>query len=352
MKKIQTLCLALLAIFALSNCGKKDAANTPNDWESYGLEGKVKQCITTQIIDGVTYITTMEFNEDGFLTLLSESSDDCTPIYTCYYDGKGNIVNEEYTQQCEGVWHINQTDLEEERDEKGRITKVTYKIPEGEVIELELYSYDDNDNLIEFVRQNAHCEKEYEEHNTYDSRGNMVENQWSNESKPKTTRYTYDEQDRIIRRTNIDANGNELSHSDITYDEQGRIATVNDYNGTMLTLEQTYEYNSDSTYSRTTINHMDGWEKEVACFNKYDYMTNQKCFAQESQEAESEATFFYNDLYTLDSLCIRRNGQTETQTYTERDSHGNITRVAVGPKEDSASRSLDILITTREIIYY
>ncbi len=352
MKKIQTLCLALLAVLAMSSCSKKETANTPNDWNNYGLEGKVKQCVTTQIIDGVTYVTTMEFNEEGFLTLFSETRDDCTPIYTCYYDGKGNIVNEEYTQQCEGVWHINQTDLEEEHDEQGRITKVTYKIPEGEVIELELYSYDENNNLVEFVRQNAHCEKEYEEHNTYDSRGNMLENQWSNDNKPKVTRYAYDDKNRVISKTNIDANGVVLSRSEISYDADGRIAAINDFDGSVLTQEQSYAYNDDSTYVRTTIYHMDGWEKEVACFNKFDYMTRQQYFNKDQEEAYSEATFFYNDLYTLDSLCVRRGDVAETQTYLERDDHNNIIRVAVGPQENSTSRSLDILITTREITYY
>ncbi|MDO4190774.1 MAG: hypothetical protein Q4D14_03680 [Bacteroidales bacterium] len=353
MRKILQISLIMLAIVAFSACNKKVSNEaTPNDWDFYGLEGNVKQCITTQIIDGVTYVTTMDFNENGFLTQLTETRDDCTPIYTCIYDGNGNITDETYTQQCDSVWHINQTDLIEEKDEQGRLKQLTYKIPDGDIIELELYTYDDNGNLTEFIRQNAHCENEYEEHNTYDSRGNMVENQWSNESKPKITRYAYDENNRVIKKTNIDANGNEISYSEITYDESNRVLTTKDYVGKTMTQEQSFEYNSDDTYCRTTIYYVDGWEKEVATFNQNNYMTRQQLFEQNQTEATSQTCFYYNDQYTLDSLTITRGETHETQMFQEKDDKGNLVRVAVGPQADKENRTIEILVTTREIIYF
>lgn len=352
MKKIYTLALILMAMAALTSCSKKNnEVNTnPTDWENYGLEGKVKQCITTQVEDGVTVVTTMEFNKEGYLTLLTEMRDDCTPTYICHFDGKGNIVDEAYETQCEGVWHINQTDLVEDRDEQGRLKQLTYQIPGGEVIELELYTYDDKGNLVEFVRQNAHCEKEYEEHNTYDSRGNMIENKWSNDNKPKVTRYTYDDQNRIVGKTNIDANGVVLSRTEIEYDEQGRVLNTKDYFDDVLTLEQTYAYSIDSSYTRTSVSYIDGWEKEIAMFNQYDYMLGASYYIKGQDTAFKEAKFYYNEGATLDSAVVSMNGKHSTETYTFRDKHNNIVRTAVGPREQN--RTLDVLVTTREIIYY
>lgn len=337
----------------LVSCNKQGTNThaTNNDLSTYGLKGNVKQCIVHTMNGMLT--TELNFNKQGFLTKKVETYNDCTPIVTTLFDGAGNVTETSFRQQCDSVWHVDQTDLIEEYDAADRLKRVTYLRPDnGDTIEIETYDYDANGNLTSFKRLNAMGKHEYKEQNTYDQNGNCIEMTWDAQTAPETSYFIYNAANQPICERICDATGTEMFRCEKSYDDVGRLSYCKDYDGLgNLRYEQHYTYNADSSYTRTATTYTE-WQQEIGQFGANGFMTEYTLYYQPDTVA-LHATFRYEpDGQTLNSVTIVRNGQTTTESFNKTDAQGNVISKAVGPTDFFGAMGFDVQPITREITYY
>jgi len=175
-------------------------------------EKTVKKTITYH--DGSSgFVTNYAYNDDGLLVKEIWSTDGNTSgEYDYYYDSNKNLVKKIYSQ------------------------------PNGEIIEYS-YTYDDENNLtLEVKTQNNETVSFYEY--SYDSRGNKIKIVSLAFGDLFIEEYSYDDNNRIIKKVMIDKDGSLYKTEEFVYDAKGnavkKTVTMN-RSGQVIVYENTYD---------------------------------------------------------------------------------------------------------------
>ncbi len=272
MKKLFVLLLVTLLLFAVS-CTKEITPNINN-------EDVIPEPVLSDLEQAKLDIENGEIEKayELLLTLEGEEAEELlshfffkpTSVKSFYheggefeqineYDSHGNLIKTTYS---DGNYSEN------EYDERDRRTKATYKT--GDQTQVLGWIYDDNDNIVELTNTingalNVKSTFEYDENgnrikihtengdgNTsdwtaeYNQNGDFIKHSYKSLHTQSSTVYEYDAENRLIKQTLTDSDGNTVINEYI-YNEEGHVHTITE-NGKLLE-KMTYDKNGNNILS-------------------------------------------------------------------------------------------------------
>ncbi len=180
---------------------------------TYDTNGNVIKEVSSRKINGVEQKNLVEYSYDEqgriqtysslLKPLYTTSESSYSMIEATYFYEKDRVVCKMMDVVSEGAGRQNTTEKlkEYELDENGKIKKEIWyeldkgeKVPDGYVTD---YSYDENNNLVEYVKTNGADAHEYLF--SYDESGRCIKQEYKfNEKTIRTEEYQYDEYGNII----------------------------------------------------------------------------------------------------------------------------------------------------------
>lgn len=282
MKKILLLTLLVFTI----SCAETKKDKKENSLTELSLLGNVKSVKST-FYDAdekfgklekttIKVIETANFNESGFITksIRKNLKDNFEYIGNYRYDENNNLLEENraygfFTYKYDELNRLVQMDEHSESkelkfrsinmyDDKGNcIESNTYK-PNGDLHSKSIYKYDDKGNCIEYAHYKEDGSLYYKYIWKYDNKGNIIEEDEVKSmfgDKGNTTRYVYDNKNKIVKRTYIEPSGDIDYVIDYKYDEKGNIInekSVSDSGINTYTIDYMYKYDKVGNWIEQT----------------------------------------------------------------------------------------------------
>ena len=300
MKKVLSLCLAVLLLLSLTACGKTDLleeANYRYGMEQLGLGNFAKAYDyfrdstdprAAEMLEKFVFVPT---------TVTRTDSKGRDAVYTYTYDERGNLLSR--ANKGDYSWTVkSDSETTYTYDEHNRKLTYTY-LSEGETQTVETYVYDNKGNVLTQTEHDVDGVLVARIDSTYDEQGNLLtRHRWFSEERTNSSDYeifTYDEQKRLLTRTHIDSDGEENVRTYV-YEADGSYRYIydwDDFDGNYYT--STYWYDTEDRIVKHELLNKITNEIDESYETRYDEKGNEVYHRSVYNGKESITNSTYNE---------------------------------------------------------
>lgn len=324
MKKVLSLCLAVLLLLSLTACGKTDLleeANYRYGMEQLGLGNFAKAYDyfrdstdprAAEMLEKFVFVPT---------TVTRTDSKGRDAVYTYTYDEQGNLLTETHkgsetsTETYDDMTTYTYT-------ENNQTLSKTYHT-DGKTGDYFLYTYDEKGHELTYTYYNAAGEGQYGTVYTYNEDGQFLTKEYWDRTHPRyafTETYTYDEQGRLLTRVETAPDGNVTFSGNYTYAEDGSYRYTVDFVEDDQPFTSTYWYDGQDRMLKTEVLNKTKNEVVERIEIRYDEQGNVLYSYALCHGDERVETSTYDEQGNLLTYQVEDNGKvssTDTYTYNE-----------------------------------
>ena len=300
MKKVLSLCLAALLLLSLTACGKTDLleeANYRYGMEQLGLGNFAKAYDyfrdstdprAAEMLEKFVFVPT---------TVTRTDSKGRDAVYTYTYDEQGNLLSR--TTKGNLNWTA-ETDFATTYTYDAQNHRLSYTYySEGKVQMAMAYTYDADGHMLTQTEHDADGVLVFRADCTYDDHGNLLTLcKWSPEERETSnseTVYTYDDQDRILTRTETYEGEGSTVYTYI-YEEDGTYRYFYDYpNHDGVVYTHTFWYDAEDRIVKHEELNKETGQVDEDYETRYDERGNEVYHRSVSYGEETIRTTTYNE---------------------------------------------------------